>query len=128
MRTRIHSITIRNYRPFKVLEEMKLGQAVTIVGKNDAGKSSILRAIQLFFEEKPKIEEEDVHDGATSNEDITIEIAFTSLPQTIQIEDGIDTTLQEEMLLDREGHLRIQKTYPRTIFLSHRFLLLLARA
>ena len=107
---------------------MKLGQAVTIVGKNDAGKSSILRAIQLFFEEKPKIEEEDVHDGATSNEDITIEIAFTSLPQTIQIEDGIDTTLQEEMLLDREGHLRIQKTYPRTIFLSHRFLLLLARA
>jgi predicted ATPase len=93
---------------------MKLAQAVTIVGKNDAGKSSILRAIQLFFEEKPKIEEEDIHDGATSNEDITIEIAFTSLPQTIQIEDGIDTTLQEEMLLDREGHLRIQKTYPRT--------------
>jgi predicted ATP-dependent endonuclease of OLD family len=113
MRTRIHSITIRNYRPFKVLEEMKLDQTVTIVGKNDAGKSSILRAIQLFFEEKPKIEEEDVHDGAASNEDVTIEIAFTSLPQTIQIEDGIDTTLQEELLLDQEGHLRIQKTYPR---------------
>jgi len=31
---RTHSITVKNYRPFKVLEDMRLGQLATIVGKN----------------------------------------------------------------------------------------------
>lgn len=89
---RIHSVTIRNYRPFKVLEKTTLGQLATLVGKNDAGKSSILRAIQLFFDVKLKIESEDIHDGATPDEDVIIEIAFTSLPETIQVEEGVETT------------------------------------
>jgi len=110
---RIYSISIRNYRPFKVLGETRLGPLATIVGKNDAGKSSILRAIQLFFEDKPKIESEDTHDMANPDEDVIIEIAFTDIPETIQIEEGIETSFQEEMLLDQEGRLRIRKTYPR---------------
>ena len=110
---RIHSITINNYRPFKVLEDVRLGQLATIVGKNDTGKSSILRAIQLFFEKRPKIDPSDVHDNAAPNEDVVIEIAFTSLPEKIEIEEGIETTFREEMLLDQNGHLRLRKTYPR---------------
>lgn len=108
---RIHSITVNNYRPFKVLEDVRLGQLATIVGKNDTGKSSILRAIQLFFEKKPKIDPSDIHDNATPNEDVIIEIAFTSLPEKIEIEEGIETTLGDEMLLDQNGRLRIRKTY-----------------
>jgi predicted ATP-dependent endonuclease of OLD family len=109
---RIDSITVKNYRPFKLLEEVKLGQFATIVGKNDSGKSSILRAIQLFFEEG-KIDPEDFHDGADPNENIVIEIAFTSLPEKIEIENGVATTLKEEMLLDENGNLRIRKTFSR---------------
>ena len=109
---RIHSITINNYRPFKVLEDVRLGQLATIVGKNDTGKSSILRAIQLFFEKRPKIDPSDVHDNAAPNEDVVIEIAFTSLPEKIEIEEGIETTFREEMLLDQNGHLRLRKIYP----------------
>ncbi|KPL01144.1 MAG: hypothetical protein AMJ91_01305 [candidate division Zixibacteria bacterium SM23_73_3] len=107
---RIHGITVKNYRPFKVLEDVRLGQLATIVGKNDTGKSSILRAIQLFFEKKPKIDPSDVHDSAASNEDMIIEIAFTSFPEKIEIEEGIETTFKDEMLLDQNGHLRIRKT------------------
>lgn len=110
---RIHSITINNYRPFKVLKDVRLGQLATIVGKNDTGKSSILRAIQLFFEKRPKIDPTDIHDNAAPNEDVVIEIAFTSLPEKIEIEEGIETTFREEMLLDQNGHLRLRKTYPR---------------
>jgi len=113
MKMRIHSISIRNYRPFRELKETHLGNLATIVGKNDAGKSSILQAIKLFFDDKPKIEVDDIHDGADPNEDIEIEIAFSSLPETIQIEEGVDTTFEEEMLLDDNGELRIRKTYPR---------------
>jgi len=52
---RIHSILAKNYGPFAVLEEGRLGPLATIVGQNDAGKSSILRALQLFFESRPKM-------------------------------------------------------------------------
>lgn len=110
---RIHSITVNNYRPFKVLENVRLGQLATIVGKNDTGKSSILRAIRLFFEKKPKIDPTDVHDKAPPKEGVIIEIAFTSLPEKIEIEEGIETTLRDEMLLDENGYLRMRKIYPR---------------
>jgi len=110
---RIHSISIKNFGPFKELRETHLGSLATIVGKNDVGKSSILRAIKLFFEDRPKIELEDVHDGADPDEDVVIEIAFSHLPETIQIEKGVDTTFKEEMLLDKNENLLIRKTYPR---------------
>lgn len=110
---RIHDVTICNYRPFRILKGMRLGQFGVLVGKNDTGKSSILRAIRLFFQKKPKIDTGDVHDNARPDDDVIIEIAFTSLPETIEIEEGIETTLRDEMLLDKERHLRVRKTYPR---------------
>lgn len=111
---RVHSILAKNYRPFKVLEEMRLGPLATIVGQNDVGKSNILRAIQLFFQSRPKIEESDVHDSANSDDNVAIEVAFTSLPEKIELEEGIETTLQDEMLVDADSYLRIRKTYPRS--------------
>ena len=110
---RIHSIKARNYGPFSELQEMRLGPLATIVGQNDVGKSNILRALRLFFEERPKIESSDVHDNAAPEGDIVIEVSFTSLPQNIELEKGVATTLQDEMLVDDNGHLRIRKTYPR---------------
>lgn len=111
---RVHSIRAENYRPFAVLEEMRLGPLATIIGQNDAGKSNILRALQLSLEKgKPKIEESDVYDGASPSDDVMIEVAFTSLPEKIELEEGIETTLQDEMLVDADAHLRVRKTYPR---------------
>jgi AAA15 family ATPase/GTPase len=111
---RIHSIYAEYYRPFRVLEEMRLGPLATIVGQNDVGKSNILRALQLFFESKPKIEESDVYSGAKPEDNVVVEVAFTSLPEKIELEENVETTLQDEMLVDANGYLRIRKTYPRT--------------
>lgn len=110
---RIHSISIKNFRPFKELKEVRFGQVTTIVGKNDVGKSSILRAIKLFFDKKPKIDLEDFHDMAGPDENIVIEVSFTSLPERIELEEGVETTFKEEMLLDKDGYLRIRKTFLR---------------
>jgi len=110
---KIHSIYVENFRPFKKLEEMRTGSLATIVGKNDVGKSNILRALKFFFAESPKIDESDVHDGAGRDENIVIEVAFDALPTKIELEPGVETTLEEEMLVDGGGHLRIRKIYPR---------------
>ncbi len=109
---RVHSILAQNYGPFMVLEEVRLGPLATIIGQNDTGKSNILKALQLFFENR-KIDQGDVHNGAGPTDDVVIEVVFTSLPEKIELEDGVETTLQDEMLLDADGHLRIRKTYPR---------------
>lgn len=85
---RVHSILARNYGPFAILEEVRLGPLATIVGQNDTGKSHILRALQLFFEGR-KIEEGDVYYGASPNDDVVIEVAFTSLPVKIELEDKL---------------------------------------
>ena len=110
---RVHSIFAKNYRPFAVLQEVRLGPLATIVGRNDAGKSNILRALQLFLEDRPKIEDRDVHDGANPTDDVVVEVAFTSLPEKIKLEQDIETSLQDEMLVDPNDYLRIRKTYPR---------------
>lgn len=110
---KIHSVYVENFRPFKKLEEMKTGSLATIVGKNDVGKSNILRALKVFFAENPKIDESDVHDGASLDENLVIEVAFDSLPGKIELEPGVETSLQKEMLVDVDGQLRIRKIYPR---------------
>jgi putative ATP-dependent endonuclease of OLD family len=110
---RIHSIRAKNYGPFAILEETRLGPLATIVGQNDTGKSNILHALQSFFEGR-KIEEGDVYDGVSPTDDVVIEVSFTSLPANIELEDGVETTLQEEMLLDVGGHLRMRKVYSRS--------------
>jgi putative ATP-dependent endonuclease of OLD family len=110
---KIYSVLIENFRPFKKLEEMRTGSLATIVGKNDVGKSNILKALQIFFEDKPKIDENDVHSGSDAGTNIIVEVAFNSLPERVELEAGVETTLQEEMLVDGGGHLRIHKNYLR---------------
>ncbi|MBN1825980.1 MAG: ATP-binding protein [Candidatus Eisenbacteria bacterium] len=111
---RVHSIRIENYRPFADLSETRLGQLATLVGKNDSGKSSILRALQTFLEEKPGLASSDIHHGSAAEADVVIEVAFSDLPDVVCLEESVETTLAEENLLDASGHLRLRKTYPRS--------------
>ncbi|MBF6590921.1 MAG: AAA family ATPase [Ktedonobacterales bacterium] len=111
---RIHSLRIENYGPFRQLEEVRLGTLATLIGRNDAGKSHILRALQLFLGDA-KLDRDDIHHGADASECVSIEVAFTDLPATLPlgaVEDETPTTLREERLLDAAGCLRIRKRWP----------------
>lgn len=116
---RIHSIIIKNFRPFAKLEETRLGPLATIVGKNDVGKSNILRALELFLKSNPKISEDDFHKGADEGENLEIEVLFDNVPEKIEMEEGVETTFNDEMLLDNGGYLRIRKTFKRTSLSKH---------
>jgi putative ATP-dependent endonuclease of OLD family len=121
---RVQSIRINNYGPFTTLQEVKLGQLATLVGQNDVGKSNILRALQLFFDGR-KIEEDDINIAAGQSECITLEVALTSLPKKIELEEGIETTFQEELLVDSNELLRIRKTYQRPNLTKYNITLLI---
>ena len=46
---KIHSIKIRNFRSYKNEVEIELNNLTALVGKNDIGKSTILEALDIFF-------------------------------------------------------------------------------
>lgn len=108
---RITSISLKGFRAYRNETSIQLGAFSTIVGRNDSGKSSILHALDIFFNRSPELDDFTV--GTTSNEPIEITVRFEAIPEMIQIEDGIDTVLSEEQLLDENGHLAVKKIYQR---------------
>lgn len=109
---RVYSIRLENFGPFQRLESVRLGPLATIVGQNDVGKSTMLLALQVFFD-KLKLEPRFVNDDTDEDEPVVIEVAFTDLPEKIELEEGVETSLVDEMLLDGNRRLCIRKTYAR---------------
>lgn len=108
---RIASVRLENFGPFARLDEVRFGPLATIIGQNDAGKSHILRALQVFFG-NAKLDPEDVRFGAPRSSHVAIEVAFADLPAPFALDDDAPTTLRDEMLLDGDGYLRIRKRWP----------------
>ena len=71
----IKKITIQNFRGIDNLDNLDVSNINTLVGKNDSGKSTILRALDCFFDEK-KFDEKDVFKGKSENENTFIQLSF----------------------------------------------------
>lgn len=72
---RVKYLTIRNFRGIDKLENLEISNLNTLVGKNDAGKSAILRALACFFDVK-KFDTKDVFKGKQDDDVTSIEISF----------------------------------------------------
>jgi len=72
----IKFITIRNYRGIERLEKLEISNLNTFVGKNDSGKSIVLRALECFLNTK-KFDIKDVFKGKKDEESTSIEISFS---------------------------------------------------
>ncbi|MDP2753525.1 MAG: AAA family ATPase, partial [Nitrospirota bacterium] len=109
---KINKIAIKGFRAFKDMEEISLGPFTTVIGKNDAGKSSILHALDIFFDNRSP-DDGDFNRDQESEASIIIQVSFSDLTASIQLEEGIDTNLETENLLDQQRNLTITKTYTR---------------
>ena len=61
---RIEKLILSNFRSYKEKVEVDLNNMNVIVGKNDIGKSTILEALDIFFNEGKgtiKLDKEDVN-------------------------------------------------------------------
>ena len=114
---KIKSIKIKNFRSYKDEVKIDIGDLTAFVGKNDIGKSSILEAFDIFFNENKgviKIDKDDINKTSLANNDneIVISVEFEELPSTIVIDSTNETTLLNEHLLNQQGNLEIIKKYP----------------
>lgn len=94
----IKFITIRNYRGIERLEKLEISNLNTFVGKNDSGKSIILRALECFLNTK-KFDIKDVFKGKKGEESTSIQISF--LP-TVEV---------DNLALDSNNLITIKKDF-----------------
>jgi putative ATP-dependent endonuclease of the OLD family len=92
-------LTIYNFRGIDKLEKLSISNLNTFVGKNDTGKSVILRALGCFFEPK-KFDLKDIFKGKPEAETTSIELSF--LPP-VEIDDNA---------LDSSKMITIKKDFP----------------
>jgi predicted ATP-dependent endonuclease of OLD family len=114
---KIKTVKIKNFRSYRDEVNVDIGDLTVFVGKNDIGKSSILEALDFFFNEGKgviKLDRGDVNKSALADGDneIIITVEFEELPPTIVIDSTNETTLQNEYLLNPYGRLTILKKYP----------------
>ncbi|WP_456397556.1 ATP-binding protein [Desulfurobacterium sp.] len=111
---RIKKLIIKNFRIFKEKTVIEFDNLTAFIGKNDIGKSTILDALDIFFNGKDaqvKLERDDINKGAESNE-ILIGVVFEDFPQRLIVDASVSTNLRDEFLLNRDGLLEIHKIYP----------------
>lgn len=105
---KLTSIAIAGFRGYLDEVTLELEDFSVLIGRNDAGKSTIFAALALFLDGgKP-----DSADYAVAGDrTVSITCTFTDLPDEIVIDDSASTTLQREHLLREDGQLAIRKVW-----------------
>ena len=88
---RIKSVKIKNFRSYINEIQINFDNFTTIIGKNDAGKSTILEALDIFFNDA-KYDEYDTNYQSRKNGDntFTISVCFTDLPESTTINESVE--------------------------------------
>jgi putative ATP-dependent endonuclease of OLD family len=105
------SIEIENFRCYENIVKVSFDNLTTFIGKNDIGKSSVLEALEIFFNnDVVQISDDDSNINSQSN-NVTITCEFNELPESLILDSGHETTLRDEFLLTGDGSLKIKKTF-----------------
>lgn len=108
----INKIEINNFRSIKNVS-LNCDNLTVIIGRNGAGKSSILKAIEVFYDVSSLITNEDYFNNDISSP-IEIKITFSALKD--EEKDEFNTYLKDDKLsvtkrINCEGDKHIQKYY-----------------
>lgn len=109
-------VKLRNFRAYKEETYIDFGNFTTFVGKNDAGKSTILEALEIFFNNKIVVCEREDLSVNHDDEDQLIEITclFQPFVGSLTIDTSSETTLESEYLLNDKKLLEIKKVFKAT--------------
>ena len=111
---KLERVKLKNFRGYLSETEIPISSLTAFIGKNDAGKSSVLEALEIFFNNKVvTCDRDDLNINAPDNK-IEITCIFTNIPDEIIIDAAHPTTLENEHLLNNEGKLEIKKVFPAT--------------
>jgi predicted ATP-dependent endonuclease of OLD family len=115
---KIRTIGIKGFRGYSNPIQIEVRDLLVLVGKNDIGKSTVLEALDIFFNDGKgsiKLDKEDINKAnlAVGDDGIEISVEFEELPTSIVIDATNETTLANEHLLTEAGTLKVIKRYPK---------------
>lgn len=105
---KLDKIKLKNFRCYNTETEFIIDDLTCIIGKNDIGKSTMLEALDAFFNDS--IDAGDLSSNGDSN---TIEIVcyFSGIPENIILDSTIETSPIEEGILNSYKQLEIIRRY-----------------
>lgn len=101
-------LKLKNFRCYQPDTEFQIDDLTAIIGKNDIGKSTILEALDGFFNDK--VEQDDLCNNADSNS-VEITCYFEGIPEEIVLDTTSPTSPSEEGILNSSGQLEVKKTF-----------------
>ena len=104
---------IKGFRGYREKTCVNLDDLTAIIGKNDAGKSTLLEAMDVFFN-KVKMDAGDYNIDLGDIKEIRLTAIFDNLPNEVIIDETNPINLAEEYLLNTDGYLEIEKVYKGT--------------
>lgn len=108
---RLIGLEVENFRSYRDVTKISFENLTTIIGKNDVGKSTVLEALEIFFNnDLVKIDPSDCNIDS-SEKLVCIQCEFSDLPDEISLDAGAPTTLSNEYLLSHKGTLKIKKVF-----------------
>lgn len=108
---RLRKLTVENFRGYQHRTEINIDGFTAVIGRNDVGKSTILEALEIFFNsEIVQLDAQDVNVRGRGAP-IRIGCAFDQYPALLTLDDTSETTLAAEGLLNPDGLLEIVKAW-----------------
>lgn len=108
---KLEKVILKNFRSYREETTVQFDELTTLIGKNDIGKSTILEALEIFFNNSTvKIGQADLCVTADSSF-VTIGCIFSGFPENIIIDASYRTKLDDEYLLNEENLLEVHKVY-----------------
>ena len=101
---KIAQLKLLNFRGYEDVTIKFADDFNLIIGKNDIGKSTILEAMEIFFNND--VVKVDINDLNVFSENKTMSIQISFIPsKTTYTIDTIPTNIEDEYLLDQNGYL-----------------------
>ncbi len=104
---RLTEIILENFRCYKNETRIKVDDLTAFIGVNDIGKSTILEALEIFFNnETVKIEK---NDACIDSKEKIVKIGciFSDFPEQIILDSTAITNFKQEYLLNEAGNLEL---------------------
>ena len=108
----IKQLYLRNFRGYSEIRIPFDDSFNVIIGRNDIGKSTILEALEIFFNNQVVSIQLDDLNVNSNDKTIVIGVVLKVDPEMgIILDETHKTTLEQESLLNKDGYLEIHKVW-----------------
>ncbi|MCI4668193.1 MAG: ATP-binding protein [Bacteroidia bacterium] len=105
---KLTQLKLKNYRCYRDETIFVIDDLTCIIGKNDIGKSTIIEALDAFFNDK--IDSGDLSVDSIGS-DIEISCFFEEIPNQVILDTAVPTSPEAEGILNLAGQLEIRRVF-----------------